>query len=78
MEIRKIICTVNIIERLNSQFKKVSNSQSVYPSEEALLKVIFLSSKNIMKKWNQKVRGWEGILRILSVKFEGDLEKYLK
>ena len=52
MEIRKMIYTTNIIESLNSQFRKVSNSRSVYPSEDALLKVLFLSSKNIMKKWN--------------------------
>ena len=78
MEIRKMIYTTNIIESLNSQFRKVSNSRSVYPSEDALLKVLFLSSKNIMKKWNQKVRGWEGILRMLSIEYGERLEKYLK
>lgn len=78
MEIRKMIYTTNIIESLNSQFRKVSNSRSVYPSEDALLKVLFLSSKNIVKKWNQKVRGWEGILRMLSIEYGERLEKYLK
>ncbi|MGL4801400.1 transposase [Cetobacterium sp.] len=78
MEIRKIIYTTNIIESLNSQFRKVSNSRSVYPSEDTLLKVLFLSSKNIMKKWNQKVRGWKGILRMLSIEYEDCLEKHLK
>lgn len=78
MEIRKIIYTTNIIESLNSQFRKVSNSRSVYPSDDALLKVLFLSSKNIIKKWNQKVRGWEGILRMLSIEYGERLEKYLK
>ena len=78
MEIRKMIYTTNIIESLNSQFRKVSNSRSVYPSEEALLKILYLSSKNIMKKWNQKVRGWEGILRMLSIEYEDRLDKYLK
>ncbi|MGL5725697.1 transposase, partial [Cetobacterium sp.] len=70
--------TTNIIESLNSQFRKVSNSRSIYPSEDALLKILYLSSKNIMKKWNQKIRGWEGILRMLSIEYEGRLEKYLK
>ena len=78
MEIRKMIYTTNIIESLNSLFRKVSNSRSVYLSEDALLKVLFLSSKNIMKKWNQKVRGWEGILRMLSIEYGERLEKYLK
>ncbi|MGL4509303.1 transposase [Cetobacterium sp.] len=78
MEIRKIIYTINIIESLNSQFRKVSNSRSVYPSEDTLLKVLFLSSKNIMKKWNQKVKDWEGILRMLSIEYRWHLEKHLK
>ena len=78
MEIRKMIYTTNIIESLNSQFRKVSNSRSVYPSEEALLKILYLSSRNIMKKWNQKVGGWEGILRMLSIEYEDRLDKYLK
>lgn len=42
MEIRKMIYTTNIIENLNSQFRKVSNSRFVYPSEDALLKFLFL------------------------------------
>ena len=53
MEIIKIIYTTNIIEILNSQFRKVSNSKSVYPSEDTLLKSFSLCGKNIMKKWNQ-------------------------
>lgn len=78
MEIRKMIYTTNIIESLNSQFRKISNSRAIYPSEDALLKVLYLASKNILKKRNQKVRGWEGILRMLSIEFEGRLDKYLK
>ena len=78
MEIRKMIYTTNIIESLNSQFRKVSNSRSIYPSEDALLKVLYLSSKNIIKKWSQKVRGWEGILTMLSIEYGERLEKYLK
>ena len=48
--------TTNIIENLNNQFRKISNSKSVYPSEDILLKVLCLSGKNIMKKRNQEVR----------------------
>lgn len=55
-----MIYTTNIIESLNSRFRKISNSRSIYPNKDALLKVVFLSSKNIIKKWDQKVRGWEG------------------
>ncbi|ERT65292.1 hypothetical protein HMPREF0202_02803 [Cetobacterium somerae ATCC BAA-474] len=37
----------NLIENLNSQFRKVSNSISAYPSDDTLLKVFYLSGKNI-------------------------------
>ncbi|MGL4402821.1 MAG: transposase, partial [Fusobacteriaceae bacterium] len=67
----------NIIESLNSQFRKVSNSRSIYPTEDSLLKVLYLASKNITKKWSQKIRNWEKILRILVIEYGDKLEKYL-
>ncbi|MGL6169577.1 MAG: transposase, partial [Fusobacteriaceae bacterium] len=76
-EIRKLIYTTNIIESLNSQFRKVSNSRSIYPTEDSLLKVLYLASKNITKKWSQKIRNWEKILRILVIEYGDRLEKYL-
>ncbi|MGL4998964.1 MAG: transposase, partial [Cetobacterium sp.] len=66
-----------IIESLNSQFRKVSNSRSIYPTEDSLLKVLYLASKNITKKWSQKIRNWEKILRILVIEYGDKLEKYL-
>ncbi|MGL4999279.1 MAG: transposase, partial [Cetobacterium sp.] len=66
-----------IIESLNSQFRKVSNSRSIYPTEDSLLKVLYLASKNITKKWSQKIRNWEKILRILVIEYGDRLEKYL-
>ncbi|MGL5126577.1 MAG: IS256 family transposase [Fusobacteriaceae bacterium] len=77
LEIRKLIYTTNIIESLNSQFRKVSNSRSIYPTEDSLLKVLYLASKNITKKWSQKIRNWEKILRILVIEYGDRLEKYL-
>lgn len=76
-EIRKIMYTTNMIESLNSQFKKVSGSKGVYPTDNSLLKILYLSSKNITKKWTQKIRGWEKILRIISIEFEEELKEYI-
>ena len=41
------------------------------------MKLLYLLSENITKKWTQKVRSWEKILRMLSIEFEVRLEGYL-
>ncbi len=76
-EIRKIIYTTNTIESINSQFKKVSRSKSVFPTDDSLQKVLYLASKNMLKKWTQKIRGWEKILRMLVVIYPEKMDKYL-
>ena len=76
-EIRKIIYTTNIIESLNSQFKKVSRSKAIFPTDDSLQKILYLASKNTVKKWTQKIRGWEKILRMLAVVYPEKTNKYL-
>ncbi len=44
--------------------RKVSRSKAVFPT---IQKVLYLASKNMLKKWTQKIRGWEKILRMLVV-----------
>ena len=48
-EIRKIIYTTNAIEGLNRQFRKVTKSKSVFPSDTSLEKMLHLASVNIIK-----------------------------
>lgn len=76
-EIRKIMYTTNIIESLNSSFRKSTRSRNVFPTDQSLMKLLYLSSGNITKKWTQKVRGWENILRMVSIIFEDRLEGHL-
>lgn len=56
-EIRKIMYTTNIIERLNRQYRKVTKTQSVFPSDTSLEKMLYLAaSGNITRKWTQRYR----------------------
>ena len=55
-EIRKIIYTTNIIEGVNRQFRKVTKTKSVFPSEASLEKILYLATKNVIKKWTQRYR----------------------
>ena len=68
--IRKIMYTTNTIESLNRQFRKYTKTKSVYPTDMALMKCLYLAIKNITKKWTQLYRNWGPILSELSIMFD--------
>ena len=68
--IRKIMYTTNTIESLNRQFRKYTKTKSVFPTDMSLLKCLYLSTKNIQKKWTQPYRNWGPILSELSIMFD--------
>ena len=70
-QIRKIMYTTNTIESLNRQFRKYTKTKSVFPTDMALLKCLYLATKNISKKWGQAYRNWGPILSELSIMFDG-------
>ena len=70
-QIRKIMYTTNTIEALNRQFRKYTKTKSVFPTDMSLLKCLYLSTKNISKKWDQAYRNWGPILSELSIMFDG-------
>ena len=70
-QIRKIMYTTNTIESLNRQFRKFTKTKSVFPTDMALLKCLYLATKNISKKWDQAYRNWGPILSELSIMFDG-------
>ena len=57
-EVRKVIYTTNAIESLNSTYKKLNRQRSVFPSDTALLKALYLATKTATKKWSQPLRNW--------------------
>ncbi len=76
-EIRKIIYTTNIIESYHRQLRKVTKSKSVFPNDEALLKMLYLATMDVTRKWTVRVKGWALILSQFSVYFEDRLKDYL-
>ena len=73
MTVRKALYTTNAIESLNSQYRRLNSSRSVFPSEDALKKALFLATQQITKKWTTKIRNWGQIHGELSIAFEGRL-----
>jgi len=71
--VRKVLYTTNVIESLNSQYRKLNSTRSVFPSDEALKKALYLSTLQITKKWTMKIHNWGMISGELSIHFEGRL-----
>ncbi len=55
-EIRRIIYTTNIIESLNSGIRKYTKTKTIFPHDNAALKVVYMAVKKVEKKWTMPVR----------------------
>lgn len=76
-DIRRIMYTTNIIEGLNRQYRKVTKTKSVFPTDESLEKMLYLASMNVKKKWTQRYRNWDLVLNQLIILFEDRVTQYL-
>ena len=57
-DIRRVMYTTNAIESVNSSLRKVTK-KGAFPSDEALLKVLYLRITELDKKWDKNsVRNW--------------------
>ena len=76
-DIRRIMYTTNIIEGLNRQYRKVTKTKSVFPSDTALEKLLYLASENVAKKWTQRYRNWDQVLSQLILLYGERITQYL-
>ena len=68
--IRKLIYTTNTIEGYHRQIRKVTKTKGAFTSDMALLKLVYLATKNIEKKWTQPLQNWSITVSQLSIIFE--------
>lgn len=73
-DIRKVIYTTNAIESLNMTIRKVSRNHRIFPTDESVVKMVYLAIQNQMKKWTMPVRDWRPTLNRLVIEFEGRLK----
>jgi len=69
-DIRRIIYTTNPIESFHSQLRKVTKTKRVFPSDMALLKLLYLVQNNIKKKWTRPLSGWNLTMSQMLIMFE--------
>ena len=72
-EVRKVIYTTNAIESVNYSLRKLTKHRGAFPTDEALLKLLYLALRNISKKWTMPIRDWKAALNQFTIRFEGRL-----
>ena len=73
-EVRTLIYTTNAIENFNRQLRKVTKSKSVFPTDDSLLKMLYLAMIDITKKWTGRRHDWGQIHSQLEIFFEGRID----
>ena len=68
--VRRLIYTTNAIEGFNRQLRKVTKSKTVFPSDDSLLKMLYLAMMDITKKWSGHRQDWGQIHSQLEIFFE--------
>jgi putative transposase len=68
-DIRRIIYTTNAIESVNMTLRKVTRNHRIFPSDEAVYKVVYLAMRHIAKKWTMPIHNWKPALNRLAVEF---------
>jgi len=73
VEIRKIMYTTNIVESVYSKFRKATSARRLFPTDDAILKSLFMAAMELEKKWTLPMRGWSKIYSQIAILFEDRL-----
>ncbi len=69
-EIRKLIYTTNPVEGYHRMVRKFTKTKAIFPTDDSIRKVVYLSVKQISKKWTMPVRDWGMIYSQIMIYFE--------
>ncbi len=61
-EIRKVIYTTNAIESLNASLRKITKTRRSFPTDESVMKILYLALHQISKKWTMPIRDWKAAM----------------
>lgn len=70
LEIRTIIYTTNLIKNLNGKIRKYTKNKLSYPTDDAVIKSVFLALIESTRKWTIPIRNWEILLNQFLAIFE--------
>jgi len=64
-----MIYTTNIIEGYHRQLRKVTKTKTAYPNDEALIKIVYLATMDIYKKWTMPLKDWGSCISQFAIYF---------
>jgi putative transposase len=70
-EVRTIIYTTNAVEGFHRMLRKYTKAKTIYPTDDAVRKSVYLSIQEISRKWTMPLRDWGRVIGQLSIFFEG-------
>jgi transposase-like protein len=76
--IRRTIYTTNTVEGFNRQIRKITKTKRGFNNDESLTKLVFLTYRDIAKKWEKSISNWAEIISQFSIIFEDRLNGYLR
>ena len=69
-DIRKAIYTTNAIESLNHSLRRVLKHKKSFPSEGALMKMLYLCINRVSERWTMPIKNWGPALARFKIEFE--------
>lgn len=76
VEIRKVVCTTNAIESINSRLRRAVNARGHFPTEQAALKCLYMALMGLdptgkgRGRWTMR---WKAALNAFDITFDGRL-----
>ncbi len=72
-EVQKLIYTTNAAEGFHRMLRKFTKNKTAYPTDDAVRKSVYLSVREISKKWCTQLKGWDKVMAQLKIYFKDRL-----
>jgi putative transposase len=76
-ELRRIIYTTNSVENYHRSLRKVTKTKSAFVNDMALMKILYLATVDVTKKWSERMREWPIIYSQLDIYFGERIRPYV-
>lgn len=67
--IRKVMYTTNAVEALHRQIRKTTKTKGLFPTDDSLVKMLYLTIDRLNQKWTRPKNGWKQMLASLAIVF---------
>ena len=69
-EIRKLVYTSNAVEGYHRMVRKFTKTKAIFPTDDSIRKVVYMSVMEIQKKWSLPIRDWGLVYSQIMIYFE--------